>query len=195
MGSITVLDHLSLDGVMQSPASPDEDPRDGFTLGGWTAPRVDDVMVDRLGAMMDASDDGALLLGRRTFEQFAAYWPHQSDNPYTEVLNRRTKYVVSTTLAGPPSWENSVLLRDLDAVADVRAAKEGGPLTVLGSGELVASLRERDLVDRYVLMVHPVLLGSGRRLFDGGPGPADLALVDCLTTSTGVIIATYERQR
>jgi dihydrofolate reductase len=192
MGSITVLNHLSLDGVMQGPASPDEDPRDGFTLGGWTAPGVDDVMVDRLGAMM-AADDGALLLGRRTFEQFAAYWPHQTGNPYTEVLNRRTKYVVSTTLAGPPSWENSVLLRDVDAVADVRASEEG-PLTVMGSGVLVASLRERDLVDRYVLMVHPVLLGSGRRLFDGGPGPADLALVDCVTTSTGVIIASYERR-
>jgi dihydrofolate reductase len=192
MGSITVLNHVSLDGVMQSPASPDEDPRDGFTLGGWTAPGVDDVMVDRLGAMM-AAGDGALLLGRRTFEQFAAFWPHQTGNPYTEVLNRRTKYVVSRTLAGPPSWENSVLLRDVDAVADVRASD--GELTVMGSGELVASLRERDLVDRYLLMVHPVLLGSGRRLLDGGPGPADLTLVDCSTTSTGVIMATYERRR
>lgn len=191
MGSITVVNHVSLDGVMQGPASPDEDPRDGFAHGGWSVARTDGVMGERLGRRM--SEEGALLLGRRTYEQFAGYWPHQTGNPFTDVLNRRTKYVVSRSLEDPP-WENSVVLRDVDAVAGVHAST-AEPLTVLGSGELIASLRDADLVDAYLLMVHPVLLGSGRRLFGDGPGPAGFRLVDCTATTTGVVMATYERER
>jgi dihydrofolate reductase len=192
MAEITVLNHVTLDGVMQGPAGPDEDPRDGFRFGGWAAARTDHVMNDRLGRSM--AQGGALLFGRRTYEQFAAYWPHQTDNPYTELLDRQTKYVVSSSLTEPLPWQNSVLLESMDAVAQVKASTEQ-PLTVLGSGVLVASLRERDLVDRYVLLVHPVLLGSGHRLLTGGTPPAELTLTESLVTTTGVVIATYERAR
>ena len=192
MAEITVLNHVSLDGVVQSPAGPDEDPRDGFTLGGWAAPRMDQVLGEFLGSRMGG--EGALLFGRRTYTQFASFWPHQTDNPYTAVLDRTTKYVVSTTLTEPLGWQSSVLLPGVDAVAELRSASEE-PLTVMGSGDLVASLREEDLVDRYVLMVHPVLLGTGHRLFTDTSSPADLRLTDTLTTTTGVVVVSYERAR
>jgi dihydrofolate reductase len=191
MAQITVVEHMTLDGVVQSPASPDEDPSDGFTLGGWATPRVDQAVGEYLGRGMSAG--GGLLLGRRTYEQFYGFWPRQTDNPYTDALNRQTKYVVSTTLADPP-WENSVLLPDVDAVAKLKDSTPE-PVTVLGSAALVASLRERDLVDRYVLMVHPVLLGSGRRLFSAGFPPVGLTLAESLTTPSGIVIAAYDRSR
>ena len=119
-------------------------------------------------------------------------WPGRTDNPYTDVLNRSTKYVASRTLEDPLPWENSVLLEGDagEAVAALKPTLEKN-LTVLGSGELVTSLRERDLVDRYVLLIHPLVLGRGRRLFADGAHPADLELVDSVTTGTGVVIATY----
>jgi dihydrofolate reductase len=135
----------------------------------------------------------ALLLGRRTYEDFHGFWPHQTDNPFTEVLDNTRKYVASTTLREPLGWRNSTLLEGDAAEAVARLKEQAGEdLTVLGSGELVQALRRRDLVDRYVLLVHPLVLGSGRRLFpDGGPA-ATLRLVDSVTTTTGVIIATYQ---
>ena len=139
------------------------------------------------------ADAGPLLLGRRTYEDFHAFWPNQTDNPFTEVLDNARKYVASTTLREPLPWRNSTLLEG-DAAEAVAGLKEepGKDLTVLGSGELVQSLRRRDLVDRYVLLIHPLVLGSGRRLFpDGGPA-ATLRLVDSVPTTTGVIIATYQ---
>ena len=136
---------------------------------------------------------GPLLLGRRTYEDFSSFWPKQTDNPFTEVLDKAEKHVASTTLRAPLPWSNSTLLEGdaADAVAGLKR-QPGKDLTVLGSGELVQSLRRRDLVDRYLLLIHPLVLGSGRRLFpDGGPaGP--LRLVDSVTTTTGVVIATYE---
>jgi dihydrofolate reductase len=134
---------------------------------------------------------GALLLGRRTYEDFASYWPHQKDNPFTEVLDNVRKYVASTTLSEPLPWKNSTLLEG-DAADAVAALKQSGPdLGILGSGELIQSLRRRNLIDEYVLLIHPLVLGRGRRLFPDGASPAELRLVSSVTTTTGVIIATY----
>jgi dihydrofolate reductase len=188
---VVVINHVTLDGVMQAPGGADEDARDGFAHGGWAVPGNDEVMGRFLGAGM--SQGGSLLFGRRTYEQFATYWPAQTDNPVTEVLNRARKYVASTTLSEPLPWESSTLLGGdaTTAVAELREEADGD-LTVLGSGVLVQSLMRRDLVDRYVLMIHPLVLGSGRRLFpDGGP-TTSLRLLDSLTTTTGVTIATFQ---
>jgi dihydrofolate reductase len=175
MRHITVIENLTLDGVMQAPGRPDEDTRDGFAHGGWAVPYFDEVMGRVMGERM-ATGRGALLLGRRTYEDFAGYWPKQTDNPFTPVLNASTKYVVSRTLQEPLPWENSVLVRDPDELE--------GDLVVLGSGDLVQSLP----VDEYVLSIHPLVLGTGRRLLKQ---PTALRLVDSVPTTTGVIIATY----
>ena len=191
MRELTVFNSLTLDGVMQAPGRPDEDTRGGFAHGGWAAPYSDEVM-GRVAAEGMAGP-GSLLLGRRTYEDFHGFWPNHTDNPFTEVLDNTRKYVASTTLREPLPWRNSILLEG-DAAEAVARLKEqpGEDLTVLGSGELVQALRRHDLVDRYVLLVHPLVLGSGRRLFpDGGPA-APLRLVDSVTTTTGVIIATYQ---
>jgi dihydrofolate reductase len=193
MSKIVVTNNLSLDGVMQSPNHRDEDPRGGFEHGGWAAPYADSVMAAEMAKHIDKG--GVLLFGRRTYEQFASYWPHQPDeNPYAAVLNARQKYVASTTLAEPLPWANSTLLAG-DVVAAVAELRErlGAQIGVLGSGELAQKLREHDLVDEYVLSIHPVVLGSGRRLFPDGAAFAKLSLVDSVTTTTGVVIATYER--
>jgi dihydrofolate reductase len=139
------------------------------------------------------ANGGSMLLGRRTYENFYSFWPNQKDNPFTEVLNNIQKYVASTTLKEPLPWSNSTLL-DGDATKAVAELKEqqDKDIGVLGSGELVQSLMRRNLVDRFVLMIHPLVLGSGRRLFpDGGPG-ANFRLIDSVVTTTGVVIATYE---
>jgi dihydrofolate reductase len=191
MREITVFNSVTLDGVTQAPGRPDEDTRGGFANGGWAAPYMDEVM-GRVAAEGMAGP-GALLLGRRTYEDFHGFWPHQTDNPFTEVLDNTRKYVASRTLREPLGWRNSTLLEG-DAAEAVARLKEqpGEDLTVLGSGELVRSLRRRDLVDRYVLLIHPLVLGSGRRLFpDGGPA-STLRLVGSVPTTTGVIIATYQ---
>jgi dihydrofolate reductase len=191
MREITVFNSVTLDGVTQAPGRPDEDTRGGFANGGWAAPYMDEVM-GRVAAEGMAGP-GALLLGRRTYEDFHGFWPHQTDNPFTEVLDNTRKYVASRTLREPLPWRNSTLLEG-DAAEAVARLKEqpGEDLTVLGSGELVQSLRRRDLVDRYVLLIHPLVLGSGRRLFpDGGPA-STLRLVGSVPTTTGVIIATYQ---
>ena len=190
MAKIGVFNHLSLDGVMEAPAAPDEDTRDGFEKGGWAAGRDDEVLGRKIGEGM--SGEGALLLGRRTYEHFYSFWPHQTDNPFTEVLNRSTKYVASTTLSEPLPWANSVLLGDdvPAAVAEVKAS-ETRDIVILGSGELIQSLLPHGLIDEYILLTHPVVLGSGRRMFADGGAPADLQLAEAIPTTTGVIIATY----
>jgi dihydrofolate reductase len=191
MPRIVVTNHLTLDGVMQSPGGPDEDRRGGFEHGGWAAPDNDEVMFEVMAEGM--SQSGALLLGRMTYEAFYAYWPHQTDNPYTEVLNNSQKYVASRTLSEPLPWMNSTLLEGdaADAVAKLRE-QPGPDMVVLGSGDLLQSLMARDLVDEYLLLIHPLVLGSGRRLFpDGGPS-AGLRLVDTVTTTKGVVIARYQ---
>jgi len=187
MRKVTVFTNLTLDGVMQSPAAPDEDPRDGFEHGGWAAPYA---------AMQEVGDalafDGALLFGRRTYEQFASFWPTQKDNPMAQMLTQVPKYVASTTLREPLSWENSTLLEGDAAEAVAQLKQEPGPdFLIMGSGELVQSLMRRDLVDEYVLLIHPLVLGTGRRLFPDGGALATLNLVDTRPTSKGCIIATY----
>jgi dihydrofolate reductase len=191
MSRIVVVNNVSLDGVMQAPGRPDEDVRGGFAHGGWAAPYFDAVMGEAMGRRMAVP--GALLLGRRTYEDFASYWPKQTDNPFTPVLNERRKYVASTTLGEPLPWSNSTLLKG-DVARAVAELKEGDEdLGILGSGELIRSLMRHDLIDEYVLSIHPLVLGSGRRLFpDDGP-MAKLRLVDATTTTTGVVIATYQR--
>lgn len=191
MSKIVVTNHLTLDGVMQAPAGPDEDRRGGFEHGGWAAPNSDEVMGRVMGEGM--SQGGSLLLGRWTYEAFHAFWPHQKDNPYTEVLNNTQKYVASTTLAEPLPWMNSTLLEG-DAGEAVARLKEQSDkdIVVLGSGELIQSLMRHNLIDEYLLLIHPVVLGSGRRLFPDGSPFADLRLVDSVTTTTGVVIARYQ---
>ena len=189
MAKIGVFNHLSLDGVMQAPAAPDEDTRDGFEKGGWAAGRDDEVLGRKIGEGM--SGEGALMLGRRTYEHFHSFWPHQTDNPFTEVLNRSTKYVASTTLSEPLPWANSVLLDDdvPAAVAEVKAS-ETRDIVILGSGELIQSLLPHGLIDEYILLTHPVVLGSGRRMFADGGAPADLQIAEAIPTTTGLNIAT-----
>jgi dihydrofolate reductase len=169
MGKVVVIEHLTFDGVMQAPGRPDEDRRGGFEHGGWARPGHDPVMQRVMGERMGTS--WSLLLGRRTYEDFAAFWPNQPEpNPFTEALNNVRKYVASTTLEEPLQWSNSTLLEG-DAGEAVAGLKErpGTDLVVFGSGKLVQSLMRRDLIDEYVLLIHPLVLGSGRRLFtDGG---------------------------
>jgi len=191
LSKVLVFESLTLDGVMQAPGRPDEDRRGGFEHGGWAIAYNDPVMASAAGEGM--ARGGALLFGRRTYEDFYVVWPNRTDNPFTEVLNNSRKYVASTTLQEPLPWSNSILLKGdaADSVAKLRE-QPGKDLVVLGSGELVRSLMRRDLVDEYVLLIHPLVLGSGRRLFADAGAYAALQLVDTKPTTTGVIIATYQ---
>jgi dihydrofolate reductase len=192
MRRVVVNNSVTLDGVMQAPGRPDEDRRGGFEHGGWAQPYFDSVMAEVAAEGM--AKGAALLFGRRTYEDFAGFWPNQTDdNPFTPVLNKAQKYVASTTLEEPLSWSNSTLLRG-DAAEAVAGLKEqpGPDLVILGSGALIQSLMRRNLVDELVLLIHPLVLGSGRRLLPDGGAPATLRLVDTKTTTTGVVIATYQ---
>lgn len=194
MGKVVVIEHLTLDGVMQSPGHADEDPRDGFTHGGWAARRQDPLMQQVMGRHM--GENWALLAGRTTYVRFADFWPKQGDNPFTLALNQATKYVASTTLREPLTWQNSVLLEG-DAAEGVARLKEEleANLVVFGSGVLVRSLMRRQLVDDLVLLTHPLVLGTGRRLFEHPGDGAALQLVESTVTSNGVIVAVYTPQR
>jgi dihydrofolate reductase len=190
--NITAILSTSLDGVIQGPGRPDEDTRGGFDRGGWAVPYNDEVMAQRMGESMPSS--GTMLFGRRTYEDFYGYWPRQTDNPFTPYLNQATKYVVSSTLSEPLPWQNSILLPGDPAASVADLKSEPGPdLGIVGSGQLVRSLLAANLIDRFLLLIHPLVLGQGRRLFDErGPG-IDFDLVDSVTTSKGVIIATYQQ--
>ncbi len=187
MGKVVACINLTLDGVMQAPARPDEDPRDGFSQGGWAAPYA---AMTNVGPVF--AHAGALLLGRRTYVDFARVWPSRPESPFTPWLNATPKYVVSRTLQEPLPWVNSMLLKeDLEtAVARLKEEAEKDVL-ILGSGELVQSLMRIDAVDEYVLLIHPLVLGSGRRLFVDGGAEARLRLVSSDATPNGVIVATY----
>jgi dihydrofolate reductase len=188
---ITAILSMSLDGVIQAPGRADEDTRGGFDRGGWAAPYNDDVMAQRMGEGMSSS--GTMLFGRRTYEDFYGYWPKQTDNPFTPYLDAATKYVVSTTLSEPLPWQNSILLSGDPATSVADLKSQSGPdLGVVGSAQLVRSLLRERLIDQYLLLIHPVLLGQGRRLFDDRGPEVDFELVDTVTTSKGVIIATYQ---
>ena len=184
---------LSLDGVMQAPARPDEDTRGGFAHGGWANSYSDPVAAEFAGRGMADAGGGGLLFGRRTYEDFYSVWPKRTDgNPFTEVLNRRQKYVVSKTLSEPLPWMNSTLLKG-DAADSVAKLKNdpGGDLMILGSGELIRTLLPAGLIDDMTLLIHPLVLGSGVRLFPDRASPQKLRLVESKPTSTGVLITTY----
>ena len=196
MSKIVVFNSVTLDGVMQAPGRPDEDTRGGFEHGGWARPYVDQVMGEVMakGMANGMATGGSLLLGRRTYEDFYSYWPNQKGDPISEVLDTTHKYVASRTLTEPLQWQNSTLLAGDAAEAVAELKKQPGPdIMVLGSGALLQSLIRHNLIDAYTLLIHPLLLGSGRRLFDDDHATrTNLRLVDLVTTTTGVIIATYE---
>lgn len=195
MGRIVVMNHVTLDGVMQGPGRPEEDTRGGFTQGGWgrRSAAPDDAAGKAMGERMAAGGGLAgWLFGRRTYEGLLSYWNQQPDSPFGPMLSSSPKYVASTTLTEPLPWPNSTLLHGdiADAVAALKA-QSGGVLAIMGSGELIGSLIAADLIDEYLLMIHPLVLGTGRRLFPGGVH-VSLQLTGSVTTATGVVIATYE---
>ena len=187
MGWVIVVTNLTLDGVMQAPGRADEDTRDSFKHGGWAAP---------FAAMKQAGEAfgnlGGFLFGRRTYEDFAAVWPTRTDDPFAEVLSLTPKYVASTTLREPLAWTKSTLLTDdaMKAVAQLKKERDRD-LVVFGSGVLIQSLMGANLIDEFVLLIHPLVLGSGRRLFTDGGQFAALSLRQARTTDNGVVIATY----
>ncbi len=190
MRELMVTTFLTLDGVMQAPGGAGEDDSGGFAHGGWSVTYWDERMGQVMAAAMDKPFD--LLLGRRTYDLFAAHWPHISDEDGGKPLNDATKYVASR---GRPAlgWAHSVLIEG-DAAAGIAALKaEDGPeLQVHGSADLIQTLMRHELVDRFRLWVVPVLVGSGKRLFADGTVPSGLSLVDSVVSSTGVVIGTYE---
>ncbi|GAA3650774.1 dihydrofolate reductase family protein [Streptomyces chitinivorans] len=191
MAKVTLTQFLTVDGVVQAPGGPDEDRDGGFEHGGWLVPYADEDMGRFVAEGFRAAD--AFLLGRRTYEIFAAYWPRVTDpeNPVASRLNALPKYVASRTLDGV-GWHNSTLLGD-DAVREVAALRQRleGEVQIHGSGNLARSLMAHGLIDEYRLLTYPVVLGGGKRLFDGGAVPTALERTGGRTTSTGVVISTY----
>jgi dihydrofolate reductase len=192
MRKLSVNTFLTLDGVMQAPGGADEDTASGFTLGGWSFHYWDDVMNNIMGGYMGKPFD--LLLGRKTYEIFAAFWPKQGDdNPAAAPLNNATKYVASRTLK-QVDWQNSHLL-GADVVADITRLKEqkGPEIQVHGSGNLIQTLLQADLIDELQIWTFPLVIGKGKRLFAEGTIPAALRVVENNISSTGVVITRYER--
>jgi dihydrofolate reductase len=186
MRKIIVLSMITLDGVMQAPGGPEEDPSGGFKYGGWVAPYGDEVGGKVMQNQMKPAD---LLLGRKTFEIWADYWPEHADN--WPGINDVTKYVMSETLE-KSDWKNSVFLKSLADIEKLKASN-GSDIKVWGSGKLVQLLLKNDLVDELWLMIHPLTLGEGKKLFDDGPIPAAFTLAESTVTPSGVIIAHYTR--
>ena len=189
MRKIIVLSFVALDGVMQAPGGPEEDTSGGFKYGGWTAPyfyEADEAAGEFMKNQMKSAD---LLLGRKTFEIFAAYWPEHAD--YWLGINDVTKYVMSNTM-DKSDWQNSVFLKSVDDIKKLKDS-EGSDIQVHGSGNLIQALLKHDLVDELWLKTFPVTLGTGKRLFGEGTIPAAFALTDSLVTPNGVIFANYKR--
>lgn len=187
MRKITVLTFITLDGVMQAPGGPEEDTRGHFSYGGWTVPFFDESLGQTMGEQMVRPFD--LLLGRRTFEIFATYWPLQGDD---DPINVATKYVVSNTMTRH-KWNPSVFIGG-DVVEQIRALKqqEGPDLQVHGSGELIQTLLQHDLVDELWLKIFPVTIGMGKRLFDSGTIPKSFTLIEAKASPSGVVVASYK---
>ena len=193
MRTLSVTMSMTLDGVVQGLGRPDEDTRGGFRHGGWGPRYTDDVMLREMGKGMSAPGD--MLFGRRTWQDFIGAWADADDgNPFTTHLNATRKYVVSTTLEDADAWQNSVLLSGDAArtVAELKAS-EGPDLAVVGSASLVRTLQSAGLVDRYALLIHPLVLGEGARLFDESSPLTEFTLTSSVVTGTGVIIASYDR--
>jgi dihydrofolate reductase len=191
---ITVIDFMSLDGVVQAPGGPEEDTDNGFAHGGWSHPYMDpEVMGAKIGSIMESSD--ALLFGRRCWQGMAAAWPGRAGDPFADQMNAIKKYVASRTLSQDDLevWSNSHLLPADDAIGAIRGLREqdGGVIQIWGSPDLAGQLIANDLVDEYVVMLEPILLGGGKRLFpdDGGARPLELVSVD--QAATGTLVCTY----
>ena len=189
MRKIIAITHVTLDGIMQSPGGPEEDPTGGFTHGGWISSFGDDAMGDALGEIMSGEFD--LLLGRRTYEIFAAYWPYAGDHYIAKAFNKATKYVVTNSL-DRCDWANTRRLSG-DAVAEIRRLKaSGGPeLHIWGSSELLQTLIAAELVDEFRVWLYPLVLGKGKRLFENGVPPRGLSLVESRSAPSGVLFNTY----
>lgn len=185
MGKIVAFENVTLDGVMQAPARADEDTRGGFAYGGWANAHSDEETAAKGQEGMGST--GALLFGRRTYEDFFQVWPNARDNPFTDVLNRTKKYVVAGASTEMP-WQNSVRI----GIGQVQQIKDEEPkdIVILGSGRLVRSIMP--LIDVFVLLIHPVTLGAGQKLFDAY---AHLELIDSAASKSGVIVATYGTRR
>jgi dihydrofolate reductase len=189
MRRVIVLEHLSLDGVIQAPGGPDEDTSDGFAYGGWIAPYSDAVLGSTLRRLMSMPFD--LLLGRKTFDIWAPYWPQHADA--WPGVNTATKYVASNTMTSH-EWQPSVFLNGDVAEKVAKIKQQQGPdLHVWGSGNLLQTLMKDDLVDAFWLMIYPITLGGGKRLFAGGTIPAAFKVNESKVTSNGVIVVNYER--
>jgi dihydrofolate reductase len=193
MRKLITLTHVTLDGIMQAPGGPEEDPRNGFTHGGWAMSSSDDAV--RQDVLQIVSGEFALLLGGWTYRLFASYWPHQGDHPIANAFNRAAKYVV-TRRHDPLPWAPSHRIGG-DAVDGIRRLKatDGPDLHVWGSSELLQTLTAADLVDEYRLWVFPLVLGTGKRLFENGTPPRRLALVESRGTASGVLINRYQPAR
>ncbi|MHB8845008.1 MAG: dihydrofolate reductase family protein [Nitrospirota bacterium] len=186
MRKITVLSMITLDGVMQAPGGPGEDRSGGFKYGGWVAPYFDEAGGKAMEKLMKPAD---LLLGRKTFDIFASYWPeHENDWP---GINDVTKYVLSRTRK-KSDWKNSVFLKNLAGIKKLKNSN-GSDIQVWGSSKLIQLLLKNDLVDELWLLIHPLTLGKGKKLFDNGAIPAAFALAESAVTPRGVIIANYRR--
>jgi dihydrofolate reductase len=192
---IVVNEFMSLDGVVQAPGGPEEDTEGGFAHGGWSVPYFDlEVMGPAIGEGMDAAE--ALLFGRRTWQGMAAAWPERAGDPYADQMNAIRKYVVSRTLTEDDlTWNNSVLIPGDGAVAEVASLRErdGGDVLVWGSASLVTTLLAAGLVDELNLMIEPILLGGGKRIFPADGAARPLELVRSVTASTGVLVCTYRQ--
>lgn len=190
---IVISDFMSLDGVVQAPGGPEEDTDGGFRHGGWSHPYMDpQTMGAAIGEVMNATE--ALLFGRRTWQTMAAAWPARAGDPFADQMNSVKKYVASRTLTQSDlAWSNSELLPAGDAIGAIRALREqdGGVLQLWGSATLASQLIEHDLVDEYRLMIEPILLGGGKRIFPDSGGARPLELVSAVTASTGTLVCTY----
>lgn len=193
MRKIIVLTFISLDGVMQAPGGPEEDTSGGFRYGGWTVPHFDEVLGEVMDEQIQPPFD--LLLGRKTYDIFASYWPHQDEatSSIAKIFNAAKKYVVSSQ-SFTPEWRNSELIHD-NVVTKIKELKQqdGPDLQVHGSGELIQTLMENDLVDELWLKIFPVTLGAGKRLFGDGTVPAAYTLLSSRVSPSGVIVASYSR--
>jgi dihydrofolate reductase len=187
MRNVIVLSMITLDGVMQAPGGPDEDRSGGFNYGGWVAPYGDEASGKVMARLMEPSD---LLLGRKTFDIWEQYWPKHGN--IWPGINEVTKYVLSTTRQSS-DWNASVFLNSLSDIKKLKAS-DGSPIQVWGSSKLVQLLLKNDLVDELWLMIHPLTLGEGKKLFEAGPIPAAFTLLESIATPSGVIIAHYRRE-